>query len=331
MNTTLTGPTSEGRAAAHLGPEHRRFVRAQRALLDHYGITARSRYLELERPRMRAHALDVGSGEPFVVLHGGDGQAVDWAPLMAELQHDVRMVAVDRPAFGLSDPFDYRTTDLRRHAADFVTSVLDALDLESATLVAGSMGGFFALSTALDRPERVRRLIFVGMPLGISRTCPLPFRLLCGVPGLTRLVMMRTARSGIEARRKQYVKMFSVDLAKVPDIYFEMQAAGMAMPGAMPTWVTLLRRIAGLRGIRREVVLEDELVSLRAPPLLIWPEHDMIPAAEGRSAAERMPSARCEVLEGVGHFPFLEAPRDCARLIRDAAGIRPVPTGSGRP
>jgi len=289
------------------------FVELQEQLLCHYGVKATSRYVNLKRPTMKAHLLESGRGEPVVILHGGDGEAVDWAPLLATLHEDVHTYAVDRPGFGLTDRFDYRRVDLRAHAADFVSSILDALEIDAATLVGGSMGGFFALATALARPSRVRRLILVGMPAGLARSAPLPFRIICGVPGAARLFMKTFAST--EGLRKQYRAMFHTDPASVPELYLRTRLAGMTLPGAQDTWAMLLHRLVGLRGPRPEVFLGDELPMLQPPTLLIWGEHDMAPPAVGQAASARIPRAEFICLRGVGHFPFLEVPDDCARLI----------------
>lgn len=291
----------------------RRFEELQARLLDYYAVRAGSRFVELARPRMKAHVLDAGEGEPLLIFHGGDGEAVNWAPLMAPLQARARVLAVDRPGFGLSDAFDYRRVDLRAHAADFVASLLDALGLESATLVGGSMGGFFALAAALAHPERVRRLVLVGFALGTTKEMPLALRIICGVPGMSRLFMRN--RGTMEAQKKQYREMFHVDPATVPDLYFQTRIAGLGLPSERGTWARLLRRIAGLRGIRPEVYLGDELPRLTMPTLVLWGERDMAPPEAGQAATARIPGARFEVLPGVGHFPFLEDPERCARLI----------------
>jgi pimeloyl-ACP methyl ester carboxylesterase len=301
------------------------FMAQQQRLLAQYRVDAVSRYVQLARPALRMHLLEAGSGEPLVILHGGDGQGIDWAPLMALLQRDSRVYAVDRPGFGLSDPFDYRRVDLRRHAADVVDSLLDALGLDSATLIGGSMGGFFALAAALARPQRIRRLILVGMPAGLSTDCPLALRLACAVPGATHLMMRRLARPTTEPRKQQYREMFRADLARIPEVYFEMQQAGLAIPGAPETWAVLLRRVAGLRGMRPEVTLTADLPRIAQPTLVLWGERDMTPVEGGRVATARMPGARFVVIEGVGHFPFLEAPERCASLIREFAGLRREP------
>jgi pimeloyl-ACP methyl ester carboxylesterase len=326
MSANTVRPSTLEQEQRHepLQPERIAFLEAQDRLLRYYGVVASSRYVELERPRMRAHVLEAGQGEPVVILHGGDGQGVDWAPLMAELQGDFRLYALDRPGFGLSDPFDYRRVDLRRHAAEVLTSALDALGIERATIVGGSMGGFFALATAFAHPERVRALALVGMPLGLSRRIALPMRILCGIPGLANLFVTRIGQPTADARKKQYRTMFHIDPATVPEVYFDMQVAGMRIPGALPTWAVLLRRVAGLRGIRPEVTFEDELPSLEVPTLVIWAENDMAPVEAGRAATARMPNARFECLPGVGHFPFLEVPGETARLIRELVAATAV-------
>jgi 2-hydroxy-6-oxonona-2,4-dienedioate hydrolase len=67
------------------------FALLQQQVLDLYGVRARSRFVELAAPRMRAHVLQAGDGPPVVYLHGGDGEAVTWAPLVAHLQNHVRL------------------------------------------------------------------------------------------------------------------------------------------------------------------------------------------------------------------------------------------------
>lgn len=290
-----------------------RFTELQRRSLAFHRVDASSRFIQLEKPRMRAHVLEAGTGEPLVLLHGGDGEAVNWAPMMAPLQEHARMYAVDRPGFGLSDAFDYRGVDLRTHAADFVVSVLDALELSAATLVGSSMGGFFALAATLAHQDRVRRLVLVGYALGAVRALPLSLRIICGIPGLSRRFMK--GRPTLEAQRKQYREMFHVDLDRVPELYFETRIAGIQLPSEQGTWAELLPRLANLRGVRREVYLGDELPQLRVPSLMIMGERDMAPVEAGRAAMARIPGGRFEYLPGVAHFPYFEAPERTAALI----------------
>lgn len=292
-----------------------RFMELQNKLLASYDVKATSRFIDLKKPAMRAHVLEAGAGEPVVLFHGGDGEAVNWAAMMAPLQTRCRLYAIDRPGFGLSDSFDYRGVNLRDHAADFVVSVLDSLDLRSATLVGSSMGGFFTLAATLAHPERVRKLVLVGYAVGAIRSLPLPLRIICGIPGLSRRFMKN--RPTMEAQRKQYREMFHVDLDKIPELYFETRIAGIQLPSEQGTWAELLPRVADLRGIRREVYLGDELSRICAPSLMIMGERDMAPPEAGRAVMAKIPGSRFEYLPGVAHFPYLEAPERTAELIAE--------------
>lgn len=312
---------------AHDESTREEFAQRQEELLRFYGVTAQSRYLEIERPRMRAHLLEAGEGEPLVLIHGGDGEGAIWAPLMAALQDDFRLYALDRPGCGLSDPFDYRDVDIREHSGAFVTSMLDALGLKSATLVACSMGGFFALATALDHPERVKRLALVGMPLGMVSSAPLPLRVLAGVPGLSRRFMK--TRGTIKAQRAQYKQMFGADPDAIPEAYLESRVAGVSIPATQDTWAVLLRRIGGLRGIRPEMYLGDELGNVDVPTLVLWGEHDMAPLDEGSRESARIARAQFVPMMGFGHHPFLEDPEKTARLVREFIWSVPEGRSSG--
>ena len=50
---------------------------------------------------------------------------------------------------------------------------------------------------------------------------------------------------------------------------------------------------------------------------MIMGEHDMAPPEVARAAMARIPASRFELLSGVGHFPYLEAPERTAELIVD--------------
>jgi pimeloyl-ACP methyl ester carboxylesterase len=290
----------------------RQFVDIQSELLALYDVRAMSRFVELQNPRMRVHVLEAGAGEPLVLIHGGDGEGVNWSATMGPLQKSAHLFAIDRPGFGLSDGFDYRHVNLRKHAGDFMVSLL-ALELESATLVGSSMGGFFATVAALDHPERVRVLVLVGFAVGTTRQLPVGLRIMCGVPGLAKRFMR--GRPTIEAQRAQYRDMFHINPDSIPPLYFKLRIAGIQLPSEQGTWATLLPRVASLRGTRNEVYLGDELSRIDVPCLMIMGEHDMVSADVGRAAIAKIAGARFELLPGIGHLPYLEAPERTADLI----------------
>ena len=181
------------------------------------------------------------------------------------------------------------------------------------------MGGFFALATALDHPERVSTLILMGMATGLTPQLPLPVRVIFNAPLLPDLFMRRAAT--IEGQHKQYEQMLKVDPDSVPALYFRARVAGVKRPGAQKTWATLMRRLTRLRGYRPGMYLGDELSRISQPTLMIWGEHDWVPVEEARAAAARMPNASVHYLAGVGHFPFLQATEETAGVIREFVAL----------
>ena len=81
------------------------------------------------------------------------------------LQRNVRLVAIDRPGYGLTDARPgHRIPDV----VDDLVAVAEALGLEQFSLVSVSTGGPFALATAARLPERVRALALISSPAPYS-------------------------------------------------------------------------------------------------------------------------------------------------------------------
>ena len=111
------------------------FIDAQQRMLDRYGVEADSRFFEVRSLGGQVHALVSGEGPDVVMLNGIGTPAAMWAPLMAELD-GFRLLAVDLPAFGLTDATEDFVHDLRHNAVSFLDEVLEGLGLEAALLVA---------------------------------------------------------------------------------------------------------------------------------------------------------------------------------------------------
>ena len=147
------------------GPEVEAFEKAQDRLLARDHVTARSHFVKLLEPPLSVHVLDGGKGDPVVLIHGGNAIAVQWSPLLADLQREFHWYAPDRPGCGLTDKFDYSEgTPFKPHARAFVGGVMNALGLRRASLVGNSMGGYWALLFALAEPDRVNKLVLLGSP-----------------------------------------------------------------------------------------------------------------------------------------------------------------------
>lgn len=79
-----------------------------------------------------------------------------------------RVLVPDMPGYGRSSK-DLDESDPFGDLAIFVRGLLDTLDVQKAHLVGNSYGGAAALRLALDRPDRVEKLVLMG-PGGIGAT-----------------------------------------------------------------------------------------------------------------------------------------------------------------
>ena len=125
-------------------------------------VSNESRFLELPMGAT-AHYRDEGNleGAPIVLLHGGFGSLHNWEAWAPFLEDRFRLISLDLPAHGLTGPVEGELYT-RAHMVRFVRELLDALNVERATLAGHSMGGGVALAFALQYPSSVSALILVG-------------------------------------------------------------------------------------------------------------------------------------------------------------------------
>jgi len=280
------------------------------------------RYVDVERRRV--HIVETGDGPPVVLLHGTGGPALFYRPLLERLTR-VRVLAPERPGQGLSEPAKLPRSGYRRAAVAWIERLLDALDLEAATLVGHSMGGLWSLWYALEHPARVSRLALLGAPPALpGERAPLPYRIMA-TPGLGRLAQRLSPPS--EKSVVQFARMVGEErtLANHPDLVELLVAVGQDPLATATDRNELFAILAPYvlfspsRFRRASRIASDELRQLRVPVLLIWGEREPVggePVA--RDLAELLPRARLELLDA-GHGPWLGHPQSIAQMIADFA------------
>jgi pimeloyl-ACP methyl ester carboxylesterase len=107
---------------------------AEPRLFDTYRIALETRHLRLADPDVESAVREAGAGNPVGFVHGRGMSAATWAPLLAHLP-DRHAIALDLPGFGLSDAYSSTGRALREHAVAQLSSTVDVLGLERATIV----------------------------------------------------------------------------------------------------------------------------------------------------------------------------------------------------
>jgi pimeloyl-ACP methyl ester carboxylesterase len=285
---------------------------------DDYGVTAKPDWRETDWSRelkrveidgCQVNYVDVGSGEPVVLVHGLGGQWQNWLENIPRLAQERRVLALDLPGFGLTPKPRGRITI--REYGRFVDAFIEELGLGRTALVGNSMGGYIAAEVAIQFPERVSRLVLVSAA-GISsaetavRPILLVGRIMAAVATNTAarhryLASRPVSRQASLALVARHPRLLKADLA------YEGFFKGAGKPG----FDDALR--ASL-----DYDFRDRLTEVRAPTLIVWGEKDsIIPTRDADEFERLIGDSRKVVMKDTGHIPMAERPDAFNRVLVD--------------
>jgi pimeloyl-ACP methyl ester carboxylesterase len=291
------------------------YKQTRQILFDKEGIQPHSKVVFTKGPVTRVHYLELGKGKPVILIHGGGSHSSEWINILKSLSDHFHLYVVDRPGCGLSDTFNYRGTDLRQHAVDFVGSFMDALGLGKAVFLAQSMGGYFSICFAMQYPERVEKLCLIGAPAGMNHWIPYILRLM-GTRGLNSLLMTTVAKPNLKNAENIHKQILVADVAKLSDNYLKHVVASQLLPGTMKSFSTLLENALTLKGWKSKYYIADKLNQLKIPVGFIWGDKDAFEKPEtGKKKAESINDYQFEIVDNAGHCPWLDQPEKCVSLI----------------
>lgn len=248
--------------------------------------------------------LRAGSGPPVLLLHGGPGLGFGYLrDLAEELAHENDVAwyqqrglapsAVEGPYTVAAD-----VEDARR--------VLDALVWQRAYVVGHSWGGHLALHVAKAMPERLHGVLSVD-PLGsvgdgrwpefdeeIFRRTPEHLRERAREIDELSMAGAIDAELALEGLSLVWPAYFAEpdQAPPMPEVHIATERSGEMVPSIMAELPALE---AGLPGIS-------------VPVGFVHGSKSPMPLAASRDAAERIPDAWVEVVDGAGHFVWVEAP-----------------------
>ncbi len=288
------------------------YQRTRDLLFESIGINPLSNFIATDGPIKNAHYLEMGSGKPLILIHGGGSHSSEWYSILKPLSAYFHLYVVDRPGCGLSDSINYRGVDLQKSAVDFVRSVMDALNLKRALVVGQSMGGYFGICFALQFPHRVDKLLLIGAPAGMNRWIPPILRLL-GTKVVNRFLTATVGRPSLKNLKKIHQKLLVANLANVSGDYLVHTHYGQLLPGYKTGFLSLLENALNLTGWRKELYIGDQLHRLEVPVRFIWGDHDAFESPEtGKQKALAISDQQFITVENAGHCPWLDQPEKCA-------------------
>jgi len=231
-----------------------------------------------------------GTGEPLILLHGGLGAAEMFEQILPSLSNNRKVIAVDLQGHG-------RTADIARPLsyelmADDIAALIKYLGLEKADIMGYSVGGGVALRTAIQYPERVRKLVIVSAAFARDGWYP---EVLAGM-------------SQMNAGAAEQMK---------PTPMYQLYARVAPKPADWPRLLTKLGEMLG-----KDYDWSKDLAAIKSPTLLVFGDADAVRTAhavkffellgggqkDGGWNGSGMSTARLAILAGMTHYTIFSSP-----------------------
>ena len=230
---------------------------------------------------VRLHVRDSGPklAPAVVMLHGFGSSLHTWEPWAQALQSEYRVIRIDLPGSGLSDPDPTGRYDDQR-TMDLIVALMDRLGVAKATLIGNSIGGRIAWNFAARNPERVTKLVLVS-PDGFASK-GFAYDQKPKVSGMTHVMRYVLPKSMVRSSLAQAYGDPALLTNETVDRYYDLMLA----PGSRSALIARME----------QTVLRDPIPSLRqiqVPVLLVWGEKDaMIPVGNAADYVRELPHAK---------------------------------------
>ena len=272
-------------------------------LPPHFEAFERIPIQTLEVKGQRMAYLDVGQGQPVILIHGFGGSMWQWEHQQGPLSDRFRLLTPDLIGSGLSakPDIEYRPDQ----TLDYFLGFMDALQIRQAALVGNSMGAGLAIGMALTHPERVSRLVLIdGLPANVRERLTSPsIQRALDTPAPTWLASLGNWLFGglmIESILKEIVH----DSALLTPAVIERSNRNRQRPGVIPPLMTVRETLP-----LWEAGFAQRIEEIHHPTLIMWGEEDRVfPLSVGEELQRTIKGSVLVRIPNAGHIPQWERP-----------------------
>jgi 2,6-dioxo-6-phenylhexa-3-enoate hydrolase len=272
---------------------------------------ATSKYIQIDEGglKLRLHFNEAGTGPAVIMLHGGGPGATGWSNYSRNFEAFVdagfRTILMDCPGFGKSDPL--LVTEARSLVNSKATiGMMNALGIKSAHLIGNSLGGASTLTTAMDHPERVEKLILMG-PAGLGKSLFVP------QPTEGIKLLVNTYRNPTMESLKQMLAVFVYEPNAITEDLIQGRFGSMMRNDGLHLKNLIESFAAGTLPD-----LSPRLGQVKAKTLCTWGRDDrFLPLDQGLKLIAEVPDATLHVFSQCGHWAQWEHSDAFNRLVID--------------
>jgi cis-3-alkyl-4-acyloxetan-2-one decarboxylase len=213
---------------------------------------------KLGRPYHLAQPIDVGRGQPIILLHGIGRTGQTWQRVVEGLASaGCRVVAFDLLGFGASPKPNWPQYDIDDHARAVIAGVERLRAQQPVILVGHSMGCLVAVRVARLRPDLVKHLVLYQMPL------------IEGLPEKRRYRLQLSFYNRLSNRVTSYQPTFDPKTARLAE-RLAYRIAGFQVDRA--TWQPFVKSLE--HTIMRQTTADD-IKAVAIPMDVIYGTYDM--------------------------------------------------------
>ncbi|MCJ7843429.1 alpha/beta hydrolase [Lederbergia sp. NSJ-179] len=243
--------------------------------------------------------------DTIILIHGFLSSTFSFRKLAPLLANDFNVLAIDFPPFGKSGrspSFHYSY----RNIAHTIWLLLDHLNCSSCYGIGHSMGGQIIFNMMHQRPNHIKKGVFLCSSAYLSRIKP-PYTYLSYLPFFEKIIRHKLGKTGVLGNLHNVVYDKSIIDKEMILGYtepFEDDKMFCAFKKMIRHW---------------EGDLPSEILhTISTPCLLIWGENDQIvPNRIGKRLAQDLPNAQFISLPKTGHLIPEERPWEAYCDIRE--------------
>jgi pimeloyl-ACP methyl ester carboxylesterase len=242
--------------------------------------------------------LEGGRGEVLLLVHGFGGDKDNFTRIARFLTPHYRVLVPDLPGFGDASRDPEANYSMAGQAAR-LHRFLAQLGIDRAHVGGNSMGGFIAAQLAATQPQAVASLWLLdaaGTEAAYDTALLKRYLKTGETPLLVRSV-------------EQYDALVAVATHKAPLMpRFVRTALGRRAVADFALHSRIMQQMTA------SPLLETQYRELQTPALIVWGAQDQLLNPEGAGAlAQLFPNSRVRIMDGIGHMPMVEAPRQTAQ------------------
>lgn len=237
---------------------------------------------------------DYGSGKTILLLHGWGSSLEVWNRISEfyKANGNYRIVALDFPGCGKS-PLPEKALVLDDYT-NLVIGFCRYLKIENPIIFGHSNGGRVALSLLGQGLITAEKVVLFGSAGIKAKASP---------KKVLKIKAFKTAKFFLTL---PFIKNYTEDLLNKTRAFFGSSDYNNAPEVMRKTLVSLVNSD-----------ISELLPNITVPTLLIWGSNDTaVPLSDAKKMEKLIPDAGLCVLEGCGHFAFIEKPYDVEMILK---------------